>query len=109
MSLPSDTGEQSGLRSVYGEDTKFHRHHPARPRTSSAGPHRRPPRTLESTALDTSPFVEEVLRWLPEASAENNDEFLVPDEHSPTLPHFRTKGKMKKSEPRLSWPTTTQT
>ena len=78
------------IESVYGEGSTF-------TVTIPLGQGHLPPdrigarRTLESTALGTSPFVEEVLRWLPEASAENNDEFLVPDEHSPTLPHFRTR------------------
>ena len=52
-------------------------------------------RTLESTALGTSPFVEEALRWLPEATAGNDDEFLVPEEHSPPLLHSSSRDRTR--------------
>jgi CheY-like chemotaxis protein len=40
------------------------------------------PRTIASTALGASPFLEEALRWLPDSSIKDGEEFLVSEEES---------------------------
>jgi CheY-like chemotaxis protein len=55
------------------------------------------PRTIASTAFGASPFLEEALRWLPDAAPKEGEEFLVSDEGSHALRYSPTgDGKMTK-------------
>ena len=45
-------------------------------------------RTLASTALGVSPFVEEALRWLPDRSQDEHDEARLPDEIERSRPRI---------------------
>jgi PAS domain S-box-containing protein len=71
-----------GVESIYGKGSTFTVAIPL-------GKEHLPPdrisarRTLESTALGVSPFVEEALRWLPDAP-ESDQDFFALEEHSPT-------------------------
>ena len=52
-------------------------------------------RTIESTALGASPFLEEALRWLPDALAKDSEEFIALEDDSRILPHSPIDNKTR--------------
>ena len=51
--------------------------------------------TMESTALGASPFLEEALRWLPDALAKDSEEFIALEDESRILPRSPIDAKTR--------------
>ncbi len=52
-------------------------------------------RTIESTAPGASPFLEEALRWLPDALSKDGEEFIALEENSRISPHSSIDNKTR--------------